>query len=196
MMVRHILAMSAAFTLTQALSVPAASAAEQTAWDFTLTRIEGGPLPLSEFAGQPVLLVNTASMCGFTYQYDGLQQVWERDKARGLVVLGVPSGDFGGQEYDSSGEIKEFCTVNFAVDFPMADKEHVRGTDAHPLYRWLAATLGPDAEPRWNFHKILIGADGLPRGAWGSGTEPDDPAIARAIEQALAVSGHAGARGG
>ncbi|HEX2529739.1 MAG TPA: glutathione peroxidase [Geminicoccus sp.] len=185
----------AAALLLLAMLSPAA-AAEKTAWDFSLTRIEGGALPLQEFAGRPVLLVNTASMCGFTYQYEGLQAVWEQNRERGLVVLGVPSGDFGGQEYGTSGEIKEFCEVNFAIDFPMTEKEHVRGTDAHPLYRWLVATLGPEAEPRWNFHKILIGPDGLPRGAWGSRTEPDDPSITAAIDQALQASAKPAPGGG
>ena len=159
------------------------------AWAFSLTRIEGGELPLEEFDGHPVLLVNTASMCGFTYQYDGLQKLWDDYRERGLIVLGVPSGDFGGQEYDSSGEIKTFCETNFALDFPLAGKEHVRGENAHPLYRWLAETLGPSAVPGWNFHKILIGADGMPVAAWGSRTEPGDPAVTAAIEAALQHSG-------
>ena len=180
-----------ASALLAAAAVPPTEAAEQTAWDFSLTRIEGGSLPLREFDGHPVLLVNTASMCGFTYQYEGLQEVWEANKDRGLIVLGVPSGDFGGQEYDSSGEIKQFCEVNFAVDFPMTEKEHVRGPDAHPLYKWLLATLGPDAEPKWNFHKILIGPDGRPRAAWGSRTEPNDPSVMAAVDEALKMSaGH------
>ncbi|WP_027133316.1 glutathione peroxidase [Geminicoccus roseus] len=172
------------------------SAAPATAWEFAFTRIEGGDLPMRGFEGRPVLLVNTASMCGFTYQYDGLQQVWEDYRDRGLVVLGVPSGDFGNQEYDESGQIKQFCETNFALDFPLTEKEHVRGADAHPLYRWLAQELGPAAEPRWNFHKILIGADGRPVAAWPSRTEPGDPEIRAALDRALAASDQADPGGG
>jgi glutathione peroxidase len=183
----------AAFIAALLLAAPAAQAAEPSAWDFAFTRIEGGPLPMRSFEGHPVLLVNTASMCGFTYQYDGLQDVWESHRDAGLVVLGVPSGDFGDQEYDESGQIKQFCETNFAVDFPMTEKEHVRGVDAHPLYRWLAARMGPPAEPGWNFHKILIGANGQPIAAWPSRTEPSDPAVTAAIDKALASSDQADA---
>jgi len=175
------------------LAGPAAQAADTTAWDFAFTRLEGGELPMRSFQGHPVLLVNTASMCGFTYQYDGLQQVWDSNRGAGLIVLGVPSGDFGDQEYDEGSRIKQFCETNFAVDFPMTEKEHVRGKDAHPLYRWLAHELGPQAEPGWNFHKILIGADGRPIAAWPSRTEPTDPVVAEAIARALSASDQADA---
>jgi glutathione peroxidase len=168
-----------------------ARAAEESAWDFGFRALEGGDLPMQRFAGQPVLLVNTASMCGFAYQFEGLQKAWAANRDAGLIVLGVPSGDFGDQEYGESGQIKQFCEVNFAVDFPMTEKEHVRGAEAHPLYRWLLARLGPSAEPKWNFHKILIGRDGQPVAAWPSRTEPDAPEVQAAIQAALAGSGEA-----
>jgi glutathione peroxidase len=156
-----------------------------SAHDFSFTAIEGGPLPLSGFRGKPVLVVNTASQCGLTPQYEGLQGLWSRYRGRGLVVLGVPSNDFGAQEPGSEGEIRDFCTTRFAVDFPMTSKTAVTGAAAHPFYVWAKKELGEAAEPRWNFHKILIGKDGEVLGAFGSRTEPLDGAVTAAIEQAL-----------
>ncbi|MCP1336725.1 glutathione peroxidase [Futiania mangrovi] len=152
---------------------------------FRFEAIEGGPLPLSDFAGKAVLVVNTASQCGFTRQYAGLQDLWEGYRARGLVVLGVPSNDFGGQEPGTEAQIKEFCEVNFDVDFPMTAKVHVRGGAAHPFYAWAADTLGAEAAPRWNFHKYLVAPDGRLVAWFPTRTEPDDPGLKAAIEAAL-----------
>ena len=113
----------------------AADAAPASLHDLGFTSIDGEPLPLRDFAGQAVLVVNTASFCGFTRQYGALQQVYEAYRDRGLVVLGVPSNDFGGQEPGSAAEIKEFCEVNFAVDFPLTAKQVVRGSGAHPFFQ-------------------------------------------------------------
>jgi len=166
---------------------PAAAAdPAASAYDFDFTAIEGGPLPLSQFKGKVVLLVNTASRCGFTPQYEGLQVVWERYRDRGLVVLGVPSNDFGGQEPGSEAEIKRFCEVNFDVDFPLAAKEHVVGEAAHPFYRWAAERLGFAAKPRWNFHKYLIGPDGQLADWFSTVTAPDAARVTEAIEAQLA----------
>ncbi|MAK10449.1 MAG: glutathione peroxidase [Rhizobiales bacterium TMED83] len=154
-------------------------------YDYTLPSINGGTLNLAAFKGQAVLVVNTASQCGFTPQYDGLQSLWETYKDRGLVVLGVPSNDFGGQEPGSRAEIKEFCSVNFDVDFPMSDKVVVRGDNAHPLYQWLAATLGASSRPRWNFYKYLIDANGQPVAYFSSMTRPQSSKITKAVEAAL-----------
>ena len=112
---------------------------------FAFKSIDGAPLPLEEFAGKAVLVVNTASECGFTSQYAGLQRLWERERDRGLVVLGVPSNDFGAQEPGDEGAIAAFCTGQFGVDFPMTEKVRVIGGDAHPFYRWIAETVGEDA---------------------------------------------------
>ena len=154
-------------------------------YDYTLPSINGGKLDLAAFEGQPLLLVNTASQCGFTPQYDGLQSLWETYKGRGLVVVGVPSNDFGGQEPGAREDIKEFCSVNFDVDFPMSDKVVVRGTEAHPVYQWLAAALGDSSRPRWNFYKYLIDANGQPVAYFSSMTRPNSTKITRAIEAAL-----------
>ena len=112
-----------------------AISAPTSAHDFTFDNIDGGALPLSQYAGQPILLVNTASLCGFTRQYAALQEVWTQFRDRGLVVLGVPSDDFGGQEYDTSEKIKTFCEVNYGIDFPMTEAVRIRGDDAHLLQR-------------------------------------------------------------
>ena len=160
---------------------PAASA-----YDFAFTSIEGEPLPLSDFRGQVVLLVNTASRCGFTPQYEDLQAVWERYRERGLVVLGVPSNDFGGQEPGSEAEIKQFCEVNFDVDFPLTSKEQVVGEEAHPFYRWAVEQFGFAAKPRWNFHKYLIGPDGKLADWFATTTKPTAPKVTEAIEAQLA----------
>ncbi len=155
------------------------------AHDFSLTSIEGQPLDLAGYAGKAVLVVNTASACGLTPQYKGLQALWEARKDDGLVVLGVPSNDFGAQEPGSEGEVKAFCEMRYGVSFPLTSKNQVTGPGAHPLYLWLAETTGEAGLPRWNFHKFLIGKDGALKGVFGSRTEPDAPELAAAIDAAL-----------
>ena len=173
------------FALLMLVPVATNGGIAATAYDFTFTAIEGQPLPLASFRGKTVLVVNTASFCGFTRQYAGLQEVWERYRDRGLVVLGVPSNDFGGQEPGTEAEIKEFCEVNFDVDFPLAEKEQVVGPDAHPFYRWAAEQLGAAAAPRWNFHKYLVGPDGRLVAWFPTRTEPTAPEVTEAIEANL-----------
>lgn len=172
-----------------ALAAPAA-AASGSMHAFSFTSIDGAPLPMSGFAGQAVLVVNTASFCGFTHQYGALQQVFETYRARGLVVLGVPSNDFGGQEPGSNGEVQSFCQINYGVDFPLMAKQVVKGDEAHPLFRWAAAQTGPLGVPRWNFHKLLIGRDGRLVDWFASTTEPSSPKVRAAIDQALAQPAH------
>ena len=163
----------------------AASTTLQTAHDFSFTNIDGENLPLAIFKGKAVLIVNTASMCGFTPQYTGLQNIWDSYRDRGLVVLGVPSDDFGGQELDSAAEVKSFCTINYNIDFPMTDIVHVKGPAAHPYYKWVADTHGRLAVPRWNFHKHLVDADGRLVDWFVSTTGPSSPKLHRAIEKIL-----------
>jgi len=159
-------------------------AAETSAHDFSFTSIDGTPMPLSHYRGKAILLVNTASRCGYTHQYDGLQALWDSYRDRGLVVLGVPSDDFN-QELESEAAIKRFCAVNFAIDFPMTERQTVRGRDAHPLYRWIADTRGRSAAPRWNFYKYLITPDGQIAGNWPSSTAPESNELRKAIEAVL-----------
>lgn len=164
------------------------SARAETAHDFSFTAIDGGDLPLSGFKGQVLLVVNTASRCGFTSQYDDLQDLYETYKEDGLVVLGVPSNDFGGQEPGQVDEIKEFCEVNFNITFPMTDKTKVKGEMAHPFYQWAASELGIIAKPRWNFHKYLIGRDGRLIDWFSSPTRPSSSKMRNAVEAALGRS--------
>lgn len=157
-------------------------AAEPPAGGFIFRSIDGGEIALAELSG-PVLIVNTASMCGFTYQYSGLQELQDAYGPKGLTVLAVPSDDFN-QEYGSEEQVKEFCEVNYGLTLKMTEITHVRGNAAHPFYLWLKAAHGK--EPRWNFNKALIDAEGRLVGFWGSATKPMSPEITRAVEGALA----------
>ena len=157
----------------------------KNAHGFSFTAIDGVALPLSKFNGKAVLVVNTASECGYTPQYKDLQAVWERYRDRGLVVLGVPSNDFGGQEPGTEAEIKRFCERQYAVDFPLTAKVHVTGGEAHPFYQWAASVVGEAAAPRWNFHKYLVGPDGELAAWFPTKTSPGAKDVAAAIEEAL-----------
>ncbi|MGC6484843.1 MAG: glutathione peroxidase [Candidatus Puniceispirillales bacterium] len=168
-----------------AMSSSLKPAMAETAHDFSFTAITGEPLPLDQYRGKVVLVVNTASRCGFTPQYDDLQAVYEAYRDQGLVVLGVPSNDFGRQELDTAEEIKSFCEVNFNITFPLADKTVVKGNDAHPFYAWAAEELGYMARPRWNFHKYLVGRDGQLINWYASTTNPNSSKVRAAIEAAL-----------
>lgn len=174
--------------LALAIALPAAAeptgaapASRAGAHAFAFEAIDGGRIELADFAGGPVLVVNTASRCGFTPQYEGLQTLWERYGEAGLVVLGVPSNDFG-QELDSDGEVLGFCTAEFGVSFPLAARQRVRGPDAHPFYRWARDELGPLDAPRWNFHKYLLDGEGRLVAAFPSSVHPLDETIVAAIE--------------
>jgi glutathione peroxidase len=168
-----------------ALAALAGDVAARSVHELRFTSIDGEPLPLGDFAGRALLVVNTASLCGFTYQYDALQRLWETYRERGLVVLGVPSNDFGNQEPGTAEEIKEFCEVNFGLDFPLTEKQTVRGERAHPFFVHAVEELGAEAAPRWNFHKYLVDPAGRLVGAWPSRVEPDAPELLGAIEAVL-----------
>jgi glutathione peroxidase len=155
------------------------------AHDYSFESIDGGSLPLSGFKGKAVLIVNTASECGFTPQYADLQRLWEQYRDRDLVVLGVPSNDFGAQEPGDEQAIAAFCTEKYAVDFPMSAKVAVIGAGAHPFYRWIAETLGEDAAPRWNFHKYLIDGKGDLVAMWPSKVKPLSDEVLDSIDSAL-----------
>jgi glutathione peroxidase len=155
----------------------------RAAGPFAFASIDGGSLSTADWAGRPVLVVNTASRCAFTPQYEGLQALYDRYRDRGLVVLAVPSDDFR-QELASEEEVKEFCELNYGLDLPMTEITRVRGPSAHPFYRWLAEAHG--FRPRWNFNKVLLGPDGAPVRTYGSGAAPTSPALTREIEALLA----------
>ncbi len=156
-----------------------------SAFDYEFKTIDGAPLPLTTFRDKVVLVVNTASACGLTPQYDGLEKLYSDYKDQGLVVLGVPCNQFAGQEPGTEAEIKDFCETKFHIDFPLTSKVEVKGDGAHPFYKWAKTALGEPAVPVWNFHKILIGKDGHAIAAFGPRTEPDDAAMTAAIEGAL-----------
>jgi glutathione peroxidase len=156
-----------------------------SAHEFGFKSIDGQPLKLDQFAGHPVLIVNTASECGFTPQYAGLEALWRKYKDRGLIVLGVPSNDFGRQEPGTESEINNFCTTRFGVSFPMTAKYDVVGKHAHPFYHWIVAQGGDAAAPRWNFHKYLIDGKGELVGVFPSKVAPEDKKLVEAIEEQL-----------
>ncbi|MFM9851031.1 MAG: glutathione peroxidase [Hyphomicrobiaceae bacterium] len=159
-----------------------------SAYDFEFEAIEGGKLPLAQWRNKALLIVNVASFCGFTPQYEGLQALWQRYEARGLVVVGVPSNDFGAQEPKSESEILGYCQGAFGVNFPMTTKQVVSGGQAHPFYLWARDTLGLTSTPRWNFHKYLVGRDGKLIGGFGSSVTPLSDTMINAIEMALGAS--------
>ena len=158
-----------------------------TAYAFMFPGLDGNEILLSSFAGRPILVVNTASLCGYTPQYTGLQALWTQYRGKGLMVLGVPSNDFGGQEPGGKAEIVKTAQDDYHVTFPLTEKVAVKGPAAHPFYRW-AALERPLEAPRWNFHKYLIGRDGRLAGAFTSAVEPNDPKLIGVIEQELAGS--------
>ncbi len=149
---------------------------------YSFSNIDGGQLDTGDWAGRPVLVVNTASQCAYTPQYDQLQTLYDRYKARGLIVLAVPSDDFS-QELNSAAEVKEFCELTFGLDMPMTDITHVRGAAAHPFYAQVRSETG--FEPSWNFNKVLIGPDGQVAATWRARVEPLSSPVTEAIEALL-----------
>jgi glutathione peroxidase len=156
-----------------------------TAYRFAFPALDGGDIRLADFAGHPFIVVNTASQCGYTPQYAGLQQLWSEFHDRGLTIVGVPSNDFGGQEPGGAAEIMATAQHQYGVTFPLAAKTVVKGENAHPFYKW-AATARPKDVPRWNFHKYLIGPDGNIADVFPETIEPTDTRVKTAIARALA----------
>ncbi|WP_298858762.1 glutathione peroxidase [uncultured Sulfitobacter sp.] len=150
--------------------------------DAVFPSIDGGNIALSDFAGKPILVVNTASQCAFTRQYAGLQDLHDKYSSRGLIVLAVPSDDFN-QELESAAEVKEFCEINYNLTLPMTDLTHVRGGKAHPFYKAVKAETG--FVPKWNFNKVLIDGTGAVVATWGSSARPDSAAVLGEIEKLL-----------
>ncbi len=161
--------------------------AKHDAYQFSFKALKNGQeLPLSNFEGKVILIVNTASKCGFTNQYEGLEKLYNTYKDRGLVVIGVPCNDFAHQEPGSSEDIGEFCKINYGVSFIMTQKEHVKGKEAHPFYVWAKKTLGFGSAPKWNFHKYLINKQGHLVDYFNTPTKPDSSKMISAIEMLLA----------
>lgn len=154
-------------------------------FEYVFVSINGIRMPLSNYQGQPLLIVNTASECGYTSQYKELQRLWMDYRQSGLMVIGIPCDDFGHQEPGDEDEIAEFCETNYQVSFPMTGKYHVMGISAHPMFQAIREEFGDEAAPRWNFHKYLFDRTGNMVGSWPSDVVPDDTAITHQIERNL-----------
>ena len=157
----------------------------KTFFDFKINSINGDSINLSKYTGKTILLVNVASNCGFTKQYSNLQELYDIYQSKGLIVLGVPSNQFGGQEPGTETEIKNFCETNFNITFPITSKYDVKGVNAHPIYLWAKDTYGKSSVPKWNFHKILINKDGKIADTFASFTTPMSNKILKKLEEIL-----------
>lgn len=175
-----------AFAVSPALAATT-EFSQLNAWRYSFPSVDGGEIRLADLQGKVILVVNTASQCGYSGQFAGLEQLYQRYRDRGLVVLAVPSNDFGGQEPGGAAEIKETAQGEYHVTFPIAGKSVVKGADAHPFYKW-TAELRPRDVPRWNFHKYLIGRDGNLAAVFNTAVEPTDPKVIEAIVAALGAS--------
>jgi len=158
---------------------------DKLAYDFKFKDLNGSALNLSEYKGKVVVVINVASQCGFTNQYEDMQKVWEQYQAKGIVMLGVPSNDFGKQEPGSNEDIKNFCEAKFGISFPMTEKVSVKGADAHPFYIWAEKNYGKSAVPKWNFHKIIINKEGKIEKTFSSITNPSSKKFIEVIENLL-----------
>lgn len=180
------IAMIGALMMNVGTAIAAEKKMEKTAYDFTFIAVdEHKKLSLEDFKGKVILIVNTASKCGFTSQYADLEKLYKAYKDKGLVVIGVPSNDFGGQEPGSNKEISNFCQLNYGVTFPITQKEKVSGDNAHPFYIWAKEALGFGTAPKWNFHKYLINRQGKLIDYFNSTTSPQSDRLRKAIETAL-----------
>ena len=157
---------------------------EKTFFDHKIKSIDGNLINLSIYKDKVILLVNTASYCGFTKQYEDLQNLWENYKSRNLVIIGVPSNSFN-QEKNNENDIKEFCSVNFNINFPMTSIYNVKGENAHEIYKWAKENYGKSAVPKWNFHKILINKKGKIVETFSSFTNPSSKKVTKIIDQLL-----------
>ena len=158
---------------------------EKIFFDYTIKKINNEIINLDQYKGKTILLVNVASKCGFTKQYTGLQELYEKYRDKNFYVIGVPSNQFGGQEPGTNAEIKNFCETNFNITFPLTDKVDVKGDNAHEIYKWAKKNYGNSAVPKWNFHKILINKDGKIHETFGSFTDPLSKKIITNIENIL-----------
>ena len=158
---------------------------EKLAYDFEFKDLDGSALNLSNYKGKVLVVVNVASQCGFTKQYEDMQKIWEKYQEKGLVMIGVPSNDFGKQEPGSNTEIKNFCEAKFGISFPMTEKVSVKGTNAHPFYIWAEKNHGNSAIPKWNFHKIIIDKSGKIADTFTSITNPSSKKFTNRLDKLI-----------
>ena len=163
---------------------PTSADYEKVFYDFKINSITGDQIDLKDFKGKPILIVNTASYCGFTKQYNDMQKLWEKYRDRGLIVLGIPSNSFNQEKSDNSA-VKEFCEVNFNINFPLTEITDVKGDNAHEIYKWAKVNYGKSAVPKWNFYKILINKEGKIEDTYASLTSPTSKKITKKIESLL-----------
>ena len=157
---------------------------EKIFYDFKINSVTGDQIDLKDFKGKPVLIVNTASYCGFTKQYNDMQELWDKYRDKGLIVLGIPSNSFN-QEKNNNSAVKEFCEVNFNINFPLTEITDVKGDNAHEIYKWAKENYGKSAVPKWNFYKILINKEGKIEDTYASLTSPTSKKITKKIENLL-----------
>ena len=155
---------------------------DKLAYEFSFKDLDGSSLKLSEYKNKVIVVVNVASQCGFTKQYDDMQKIWENYQAKGVVMLGIPSNDFGQQEPGSNEDIKTFCEAKFGITFPMTEKVSVKGDAAHPFYIWAKKNYGNSAIPKWNFHKIIIDKSGNVAETFSSMTNPSSKKFIKTID--------------
>ena len=158
---------------------------EKLAYDFQFKDLDGSTLSLSEYKGKIIVAVNVASQCGFTKQYEDMQNIWDKYQSKGIIMLGIPSNDFGGQEPGNSTEIKNFCEAKFGITFPMTEKVSVKGAEAHPFYVWAKENHGKAAIPKWNFHKIIIDKNGKIAETFSSITKPSSKKFIEVLDKLI-----------
>ena len=163
---------------------PGKADTNKTAYDFEFKTIDGKSLNFKKFQDKVIVVINVASQCGFTNQYDDMQKIWEDYKSKGLVIIGVPSNDFN-QEPDSNEKVKKFCESKFGITFPMTEKVSVKGQNAHPFYIWAKKTYGKEAVPKWNFHKIIINKEGYVNKTFSSFTNPASKKFIKSLNENL-----------
>jgi len=161
---------------------------KKLAYDFKFKDLDGGNLNLSDYKGKVIVVINVASQCGFTSQYEDMQKIWEKYKKKNVLILGVPSNDFGEQEPGSNKEIKNFCESKFGITFPMTEKISVKGPNAHPFYIWAKNNHGKKAVPKWNFHKIIIDKSGKVSQVFSSITNPSSKKFTDTIENLIKIN--------
>ena len=170
------------------LSTVASGDYSKLVYDFNFNDLDGSVLKLSEYKDKVIVVINVASQCGFTKQYEDMQKIWDKYQTKGVIMLGVPSNDFGSQEPGSNKEIKNFCEAKFGISFPMTEKVTVKGSEAHPFYRWAKESYGKSAIPKWNFHKIIIDKNGKISETFSSITNPSSKKFINAIEKLIRVN--------
>jgi len=172
-------------TIMTLLTTAASGNYDKLAYDFNFNDLDGSELNLSSYKNKVIVVVNVASQCGFTSQYEDMQKIWDEYQNKGVIIIGVPSNDFGNQEPGTSKEIKNFCEAKFGITFPMTEKVKVKGSEAHPFYLWAKKNYGRSAIPKWNFHKIIINREGKVADTFASITNPSSSKFTNVLNELI-----------